>query len=353
MRQRILFPLALAGAAVLGAVGGIAGWRATSDDEGARPVASSFAAQATASGKALTLEQLYRRAAPGVVELSVTQESQDGFGFSRETGATGSGFVIDNEGHIVTNYHVVEGASSVTVRFANGDEAQAKVLGSDASTDIAVLELQGNRNVMPLTLGLSESLTIGDAVAAIGSPFGLEGSLTSGIVSGLNRDIRAPDGFTISGAIQTDAALNRGNSGGPLLDEQGRVVGVAAQIQSENGGNIGIGYAVPIDTAKEVVDQILTGREVRHAYLGVVLGESQNGGVVLAQVTTSGPAADSGLRAGDVITSLDGESTESVQEVRAAIETHQPGDKVEVKVLRGGETRTFEVELGDRPARAG
>jgi putative serine protease PepD len=353
MKHRILFPIAIAVAAVVGAVGGIAGWQATSDDGGAQPVAASPAAQTTAASQALTLQRLYRRTAPGVVELIVRQQTQDGFGFPQQSGASGSGFVIDREGHIVTNYHVVQGAATATVKFANGDDGTATVVGSDASTDIAVLELDGNRSVTPLTLGSSSGLTIGDAVAAIGSPFGLEGSLTSGIVSGLDRDINAPDGFTITGAIQTDAALNHGNSGGPLLDDQGRVVGVAAQIESESGGNVGIGYAVPIDTAKKVVNQILNGGEVQHAYLGVVLGNARDGGVALVRVASGGPADSGGVRGNDVITSLDGKATHSADDVRAAIEARQPGDTVEVKVLRGGETQTFRVKLGERPAQAG
>jgi putative serine protease PepD len=353
MRQRILVPIAVAGAAVVGAAGGIAGWQATSGDDGAQPVAASPAAQSAAAGQALTLEELYRRAAPSVVELVVQQESQDGFGFPQQSGATGSGFVYDRNGHIVTNYHVVQGASTATVKFANGKEAQARVIGSDASTDIAVLELEGNRGVAPLALGSSNSLTIGDAVAAIGAPFGLEGSLTSGIVSGLDRDIQAPDGYTISGAIQTDAALNHGNSGGPLLDEQGRVVGVAAQIESENGGNVGIGYAVPIDTAKKVVDQIISGGKVQHAYLGVGLGDSRDGGVALVRIAGGGPADGAGLQTGDILTSVDGKETRTADDVRGAIEARKPGETVEVRVVRGGETKTFRVELGNRPAQLG
>src|SRR5262249_37182224 len=278
-------------------------------------------------------------------------KSQGNFGFSQQATATGSGFVIDGQGHIVTNQHVVAGADTATVHFANGDEAQAKVVGSDPSTDVAVLELQSHRNVTPLPLGSSPSLQVGQPVAAIGSPFGLEGTLTSGIVSGLDRDIQAPNGFAISGAIQTDAALNHGNSGGPLLDSSGRVVGITSQIASSTGANVGVGYAVPIDTVKKVVSQLMGGGTVQHAFLGVELNDQNGtGGVRLAAVTSGGPAARAGLRQGDVVTAVGGRQVSSADDVRNAVDARHPGDSLQVTVTRNGQTKTFTVKLGTQPA---
>ena len=204
----------------------------------------------------------------------------------------------------------------------------------------------------PLELGSAASMQVGDAVAAIGSPFGLEGTLTAGIVSALDRDIRAPNGFTIDGAIQTDAALNGGSSGGPLLDSAGRVIGISSQIESRTGGNVGIGYAVPIETAKRVVDELLQSGEVQHAYLGVGLEDepAEDGGVPLSEIADGGPADDAGLRAGDVIVAVGGDEVATPEDVRDAIDSRDPGDEVEVRVRRGDDTRTVTVTLGERPA---
>ena len=346
MRNRIVLVVALVGIGLVGGIGGAAAWEsATADDDGA-PVAalSTPLSQGISASSGLTLAELYRGAAPGVVEISARSQSSDGFGTPQ--GATGSGFVIDEDGRIVTNHHVVDGATSVTIRFANGDEASARIVGSDPSTDIALLKLQEDHEVTALPLGSANSLEVGDPVAAIGSPFGLEGTLTSGIVSALDRDIASPDGFGISGAIQTDAALNQGNSGGPLLDGQGRVVGVNSQIESGSGSNVGIGYAVPVDTVKEVVGQLLESGEVQHAYLGVRLGEDGS----IGEIVQGGPADSAGLQSGDAIQEIDGKAVDSAGDVRAAIDAHEPGDSVEVEVVRGGETVTVQVELGTRPA---
>ena len=353
IRPRIVLPVVLVSVGLVGAAGGIATWEAATSENDTPVATATPAASAAASKSSLTLIELYRRTSPGVVEITVRQQTQNGFGFSQQASATGSGFVIDEDGHIVTNEHVVEGAQTATIRFANGDVASARVVGTDPSTDVAVLKLDGHRDVTPLELGSSSSLQVGQAVAAIGSPYQLEGTLTSGIVSGLDRDIRAPNGFTISGAIQTDAALNHGNSGGPLLDASGRVVGIASQIESENGGNVGIGYAVPIDTVKKIIRQLLQGGEVQHAYLGIVLGEPQNGGVPLVQVTSAGPAARAGLQQGDIVTAFAGKAVSTADEVRAAVDARQPGDTVSVQVTRNGETKSIEVTLGERPAQAG
>jgi putative serine protease PepD len=259
--------------------------------------------------------------------------------------------VIDDEGHVLTNQHVVDGAQSVTVRFPNGDEVRARVVGADASSDVAVLELDSvPSGVSPVELGSSESLEIGDLVVAIGSPFGLEGTVTSGIVSALDRELTAPDGFTIDGAIQTDAAINPGNSGGPLLDGQGRVIGINSQIASSSGGNEGIGYAVPIETAREVADALIAGRSIERPFLGVQLVEADNGAQI-AVVTDGSPADRAGLRQGDVITEVEGEAA-SADDVRRAVAEREPGDELELTVRRDGGTETVTATLGKRPSQS-
>jgi putative serine protease PepD len=357
--RRIVLPLAaLAASALLGGVAAVGVWTAVDDDEAepaaAAPASSSAPPGRNTAAQGLTIGEIYKRASPGVVEIRVDAGGGgDDESFLPRPGATGSGFVIDEEGRVITNHHVIEGAETVTVVFADGEEAQARVVGSDPSTDIALLQLEDfDGDLHPIPLGSSESLEIGDTVVAIGSPFGLEGTLTAGIVSALDRQIRAPNNFTIDGAIQTDAALNSGNSGGPLLDAQGRVVGVNSQIQSESGGNVGIGYAVPIETAREVVEQLREDGEVQHAYLGVTLTEPEEGeeGVRLAEVIPGGPADDAGLEVGDVVVEVGGEPAETVDQVRGAVDARQPGDELEVEVRRGDDTETVTVELGERPS---
>jgi putative serine protease PepD len=252
---------------------------------------------------------------------------------------------------VLTNQHVVDNAQSVTVRFPDGEEVGARVVGADASSDVAVLELDSvPSGVTPVELGSSESLEIGDLVVAIGSPFGLEGTVTSGIVSALHRELTAPDGFTIDGAIQTDAAINPGNSGGPLLDGQGRVVGINSQIASSSGGNEGIGYAVPIETAKEVADSLIAGRAIERPFLGVQLAEAEDGAQIAA-VTSGSPADRAGLKQGDLITEVDGEQA-SADDVRRAVAARKPGDKLELTVRSDGEAKTVTATLGKRPTQS-
>ena len=355
--KKVLIPLAaLLSAGLIGAVGAVGLWEAVGND-GNEPAAATALPALTQNTASTTnaIAGVYERTAPGVVKLTVTtsgssSNGNDPFGTPAPSGATGSGFVIDEEGHIVTNYHVVEGADEAEVTFANGDEAHAQVVGSDPSSDLALLKLDNyDGDLTPLRLGSSGGLEVGDPVVAIGSPFGLEGTLTSGVVSQLDRRIQAPNGFTIDGAIQTDAALNSGNSGGPLIDMQGRVIGVASQIQSENGGNIGIGYAVPVETVRKVVDELLSGGQVEHAYLGVQLQDNGDQ-VVLAEVVDGGPADDAGLRQGDVVVKVDGETVDSSDDVSGAVSAKDPGDTLSVQVQRDGSTRTVQVDLGTRPA---
>jgi putative serine protease PepD len=366
--KRFLIPfVALVASGLLGGVAAVGVWEAVDDDTPVTRTVSAAdgSARTTSATGSLSIGEIYDRASPGVVEIRVEGTSGDSSpdvvpsdpndppGLPRP-GSTGSGFVIDEEGRIVTNQHVVGDAESVTVVFEDGEEASARVLGTDPSTDIALLQLEdpGDRDLEPLPLGSSDALEIGDTVVAIGSPFGLQGTLTAGIVSALDREIEAPNRFTIDGAIQTDAALNSGNSGGPLLDSQGRVVGVNSQIQSENGGNVGIGYAVPIDTVRGVVEQLEADGEVEHAYLGVSLSEAESGqeGAVVSEAVAGGPAEEAGLEDGDVIVEVDGEAVDTVSDVRAAVDAKQPGDEMVLEVRRNGDSERVTVELGERPA---
>jgi putative serine protease PepD len=285
------------------------------------------------------ISAVYERAKASTVEVSTSAATG---------GATGSGFVIDKEGHIVTNQHVVGGADSVTVEFSDGSEVSADIVGTDPSTDIAVLDVDRSPSLLkPLGFAPEGSLQVGNEVIAIGSPFGLQGTLTRGVISALGREIESPNGFTIENAVQTDAALNHGNSGGPVLDLQGRVVGVAAQIRSESGGSDGIGYAVPGDTAQRVARELIRDGSVDHAYLGVSLED--DGPARIGEVRTNTPAASAGLQVGDVVTAVDGDAIESGDELRAEIDARQPGDKITVTIQRGGDERTVEVTLGQRP----
>src|ERR671918_3088645 len=252
----LLFAGLLGGAAAVG-IGAAVG----SDDDGSTTVLSTVAGNQPASTRFQTdeeagksVQEIYEQAGPGVVQVSSTSvDSSDPFFGPQEASKLGSGFVIDKSGRIVTNYHVIEGAQEVQVNFSGDDRVPARVVGSDPSTDLAVLEIDAQaRALTPLPLGNSDAVRVGDAVVAIGNPFGLERTVTAGIVSALQRQIQAPDGFTIDKAIQTDAPINQGNSGGPLLNSRGQVIGVNSQIQSESGGNVGIGFAVPINTVKQV-----------------------------------------------------------------------------------------------------
>jgi putative serine protease PepD len=327
----------------------VAAVRAT--DSRARPEANS--ATPVAASSVLTAGQIYENASPGVVEITASGVASNGtgpFGPAQEGEATGSGFVLDEDGHIVTNAHVVDGATSISVRFADETEATATLVGSDPSTDLAVLDVDlPASDLTPLELADEASVEIGDAVVAIGSPFGLDGTLTTGVVSALDRTIDAPNGYAIDGAIQTDAAINHGNSGGPLLDASGKVIGVNAQIASESGGNDGVGFAIGVDTVKDVATALAAGEEVDHAYLGLSLQDGDDATSVTA-VTEGSPAAEAGIRVGDEIVAIDGESVDSGDELRAAIDDRDPGTKVTITVQRGGERQELEVTLGTRPA---
>ena len=343
-----------ASAIVLAAGAGAATYAVVADSSDSPAVAAVTASPVTETSGG-TVSDVYDRANDSVVEIMVTLDggSAPGAPGGGASQAQGSGFVYDTSGHVVTNAHVVENASSIQVRFPSGQTYDATVVGVDASTDLAVIDVDAPSSAFtPLTLADSSALQVGQEVVAIGSPFGLENTVTSGIVSALDRSMEAPNGYTINGAIQTDAAINHGNSGGPLLDLEGRVVGVNSQIESDSGGNDGVGFAVPSNTVKSIVSQLVAGGTVEHAYLGVGLTQTQSGaaGAEVSEVRSGAPAAAAGLQAGDVITSVDGDSVASVQELQSAIETRKPGDTVKIGFDRDGADRTVSVELGTRPS---
>jgi putative serine protease PepD len=303
-------------------------------------------AQATSNTTgSLSVAEIYRRAHESVVELTVTEASSSD-PFSQAAQAQGSGFVYDTQGNIITDEHVVAGATKITVKFFNGASYPADVVGTDASTDLAVIKVKGAPSslLVPVTVGDSSKLSVGDGVVAIGAPFGLEETVTSGIVSALHRQMTSPNNFAIDDSIQTDAAINHGNSGGPLLNLQGEVIGVTAQIKSDSGGNDGIGFAVPSNTVRSVATQILDSGGVKHAYLGVSLSE----GTIITEVKPDTPAANAGLRAGDSITSLNGKKVANATEIRGLLARHQPGDTVTLGYTRNGKSHTASVKLANR-----
>jgi putative serine protease PepD len=298
-------------------------------------------AQPVASGTPLSVNSIYQRAYRGVVEITVRTAGGS---------AEGSGFVYDSSGRIVTNQHVVDGAQSISVRFWNGKTYSAQLVGSDSSTDLAVIKVNApDSQLYPLTLGSSSKLAVGDPVVAIGSPFGLEETVTSGIVSALHRSIDSPANFAISDTIQTDAAINHGNSGGPLLNAQGQVVGVNAQIRSDSGDNAGVGFAIPSDTVRSIAGQLISSGKAVHAYLGVAL-DSSAASARVAEVRPGTPAAKANLRVGDVVTAVGNTSVSSAEELTRAIDAHKPGETVTVKINRGGKTITAQVTLASRPS---
>jgi S1-C subfamily serine protease len=274
-----------------------------------------------------------------------------------EPQGSGSGFVLDEEGFILTNQHVVTDAREVQVRIGDADGlTPARVMGTDPGSDLALLKVNPDdldQGLDPLELGSSGDAEVGNPAIAIGSPFGLTGSLTTGVISALDRPIRAPNGFTIDGALQTDAAINPGNSGGPLLDASGRVIGINAQIATGTQSNSGVGFAIPVDTAKEVIPQLREGKEVERAYLGVTSADAPQGGALVAEVRPGDPADQGGIEVGDRIVSVDGQEVNESADVSALVTAKRPGDKVEITVQRGGEEESLNVELGERPEDAG
>jgi putative serine protease PepD len=347
-----------AGAALLGAVlvgaGAGAGTYAAISTSSSKTVVRQVTvadSQPAAAGTSLSVGQIYNRANKGVVEITVTSTGQSTpFGGEQSQRAQGSGFVYDDSGHIITNEHVVDGAQSISVKLWNGATYKATLVGSDSSTDLAVIKVDAPSSVLhPLALGDSSKVSVGDGVVAIGSPFGLEETVTSGIVSALHRSMDAPNGFTINDSIQTDAAINHGNSGGPLLDTHGRVIGVNSQIESDSGGSDGVGFAIPSNTVRSIASQLISSGNVQHAYLGVAVQSTSNG-VRIAQVRSGTPAQRAGLRVGDVVIRIDGKTVSTTAQLQGAIDAKQPGDSITITYRRNGSTHTAKVTLANRPS---
>jgi S1-C subfamily serine protease len=336
----------------------------------------------------LTAADIYKKYAPGVVfvRAEVTEPINNPFDFyggTQRSEATGSGFVIDTSGNILTNNHVVEGAKNVTVSFADNHTVKADVVGKDPSTDLALLKVDPESlSLTPLPLGSSKDVHVGDPTIAIGNPFGLDRTLTTGVVSALQREIRAPNGVSIRDVIQTDAAINPGNSGGPLIDAAGRVIGINSQIETGGAGgngNVGIGFAVPIDTAKQILSDLKKGETVRRAYLGLssltvdgslaALDLPVKKGALVQEVKPGSPAGAAGIKGGelpaqlqdgdangnqivlggDIITKFDGKAVTSGPQLSELVVAHQPGDKVDVELVRKGEKKKVTVTLGKQP----
>ena len=346
----------------------------------------SSAPAAFQQGKQRSINEIYRASAPAVVHIETTTRVKqpadpffgNPFGTSQTQRALGSGFVIDKAGHIVTNYHVVQGASLIQVSFSNNERFKAKVVGVDPSTDVAVLKVNvKSRALKTLTLGNSDDVRVGDQVIAIGNPFGLDRSVTAGIVSAVQRRIEAPNNLSIAHVIQTDAALNHGNSGGPLLNAQGEVIGVNAQIETggQTQGDVGIGFAIPINTVKAVVAELIKHGKVQHAFLGIEGKTLQpniarlfhlpvTSGVLIASVRPNTGAAKAGLKAatnqitvegeswpagGDVIVKADGQPVPTIERLIDFISTKKPGDKIGLEVIRGTSRVHLSVTLGRQP----
>ncbi len=371
--------------AVIAAFGGLNGGGTTVTTVQGAPVAPSNASQRSFG---LTPHQVYERAAPGVafVTSTIVQKTESPFFFGgesqRQGTATGSGIVIDSSGTILTNYHVVENAIKVTVSFEKGKTVEAQVVGKDPSNDLAVLRIRTDGLTLhPLTLGNSSKVQVGDPVYAIGNPFDLERTLTTGVISALQRQITAPNGFTIDNVIQTDAPINPGNSGGPLLDAAGRVIGINSQIEtgSSGGGSVGIGFAVPINTAKNEIAQLEKGGTVRGAYLGLTsltidgslsaLNLPVKSGALVQSVQKGTAAEKAGIKGGtistsvengqvavggDIIVAVDGKTVASSEDLSNDIAAKKPGQTITIKLLRASghgtyEPKTVSVTLGSRP----
>jgi S1-C subfamily serine protease len=317
---------------------------------------------------AKSVQRIVRETAPAVVKITSGPESGP---------SVGSGFLVDRRGRVLTNAHVIDEEGDVTVVFDDGTESRATVVGRDESTDLAVLKVGAvPAEARPLPLGRSAGLAVGDPVVAIGNPFGLERTATTGIVSAVKRTIEAPDRFPIQNVIQTDAAINRGNSGGPLLDRRGRVIGINSQIATGSGGSDGVGFAVPIDTIRPVADSILATGRAQHAWVGVLgsaitpkvaraLGMPGTRGVAVIEVDDRGPAKAAGLRpattpadaevprGGDLIVGVNGRPVEDMADVSQAVASRRVGQSLALDVLRDGVRRTLHLTLADRPADVG
>jgi S1-C subfamily serine protease len=349
---------------------------------------ASTAPVSFAETKRLSINQAYRRSAPGVVQITASggQTGDRNRALNRSgpreprRRLLGSGFVIDKSGHIVTNFHVIEGAQRIAVSFSDRDSVEARVVGSDPSTDLAVLKVDvDSRGLMPLRLGNSDGVRVGDSVVAIGNASGLERSATAGIVSAVHRPLRTPNDFTVDDAIQTDAAIWSGTSGGPLVGAGGRVLGVStAMDNSSAGATTGLGFAVPVNTMRDVASDLIGQGRVEHAFLGVdaqpidadtarLFDLPVKRGVMVVRVYQGSGAHRAQLRAGtddvvvagesyrvggDIIVEIDGAPVAGAEDLRDAISAKKPGDKIDVTVYRGDEERSVVVTLGPQPTRS-
>ena len=337
--------LPIAAAAVIGGGAGAVATTALNDDS------------ATTVHTVTTTRTVAATSADGVQSPhDVYQAAKDSVAYITTQSGTGSGFVISDDGYIVTNAHVVEGANGqIKAKIGDGKTLDAKLVGQDASTDLALLKVDAS-NLKPLALGDSSTVEVGDPAYAIGNPFGLDRTLTTGVISALQRQISSPNGFSIDDVLQTDAAINPGNSGGPLFNAQGQVIGVNSQIESTGNssdgsqpGNVGIGFAIPSNTVKSVISQLRATGKVSHAYLGVQTQNASKGGAQVAAITSGGPAASGGLQTGDVITSLGGKSVKDSTALASIVDAHKVGDQVQVQVTRSGAKKTLTIKLGQRP----
>jgi S1-C subfamily serine protease len=356
--------LALGGAALFGKLGDH-----TTVEQVMPPAAPATPTVQTSTAKGLTPEAIYRQDGPGVVQITAT---------TQRSKSQGSGFVLDRAGHIITNFHVIQGAQTVQVSFSGQDQLPATVVGKDRSTDLAVLKIDAHARALdPLALGDSDAVRVGDPVYAIGNPFGLTRTLTTGVVSAVQRQIFAPNGVPIDSAIQTDAAINHGNSGGPLIDAAARVVGVTSQIQTgsdQSQGNVGIGFAIPVNTVRDIAGQIIASGKAQHAFLGVsaaavtpqlkkLFNLPTANGLLVREVTKGSGADKAGIKGGttsvvvqgesymvggDLITSVDGRPVTSVDQLFAVVQQKHPGDTLKIELYHDNSKRTVTAKLGTR-----
>ena len=395
------FGSALLGGLVVAVIGAIlilsgavksssSGGGTTTIESTAAPIVSKSNEEGNGGGNAV--DEIYKADGNGVAFIESQLEAEEstspeGFNPFEEEGesqgggtATGSGIVIDDQGRILTNNHVIEGASTIEVKLGESEkEYKAEVIGTDPGSDLALIKVNAPASeIDPLTLGDSSKMEVGDPVVAIGNPFGLDRTVTSGIVSALQRQIQAPNGLSIDNVIQTDAAINPGNSGGPLINSAGEVIGINSQIETGGGndGNVGIGFAIPINTAKDVIQELETKGTVEHAYLGIqgatilprfatALNLPVESGVLVQTVEKGGPSAKAGvepgttpvtiegaevLLGGDIIVGADGKDIANMEQIIELVNSKKPGDEVTLKLLRSGKEKTATVTLGTRPA---
>ncbi|MBI2903126.1 MAG: trypsin-like peptidase domain-containing protein [Candidatus Methylomirabilis oxyfera] len=320
---------------------------------------------------------VYKRAGPGVVHITSTALAYDFFFNPVPQKGTGSGFVVDDRGYILTNNHVVEEADSLEVTLTDKSKVRAKLVGRDSSNDLAVIKIDvPKEKLSPLKLGNSDALQVGQMAIAIGNPFGLDRTVTRGVVSSVGRMLRSDSGRQIRGIIQTDAPINPGNSGGPLLNSRGEVIGINSAIYTPSGGSVGIGFAIPVNTAKRLLPQLIARGRVSHPWLGIsglditpevakALKLAAQEGVMVVQVSPKGPAGRAGIKGstkrirfgnmlvsvgGDIIIKIDGRKVQSVDEMTAFLDAeHKVGDKVKIELLRDGRPLALSVRLGELP----